>query len=187
MENEIINAVTVLKKGGIILYPTDTIWGLGCDATNNEAVKKLIDFKNGRDNKGFILLMDDFSMVRYYVPEVPEQAYTISELSEKPVTIIYPKSMGLPENVTAPDGSIGIRIVRDEFCKRLIKRFKGPITSTSANFSGENPPSKFSEISQNIIQKVDYAVPAHIAKDNFGKSSSIIKIDCAGRITIIRK
>ena len=187
IENEINNCLSILKSGGIILYPTDTIWGLGCDATNYEAVNKLIKLKNGRIDKGFIVLMDDFGMLRYYIPEVPEQAYMISELSEKPVTIIYPSSKGLPQNVLAPDGSIGVRVVKNEFCQKLIKRYKRPITSTSANFSGANPPSKFKDISPELIEKVDYTVSNFIEKENTGISSSIIQLDKVGRIKIIRK
>lgn len=186
-DEDVKEALKVLKEGGVILYPTDTVWGIGCDATNKEALKKLFSIKQRESGKGTIILLDNFNSVKYYVKDVPEIAFDISDLSEKPVTIIYSDSLGLPEEILATDGSLGIRIVRDEFCNKLIRQFKRPITSTSANFTGIKTPSCFAEIDSVLKEKVDYIVKYRQHDLPSEKPSSIIKIDNSNRIKIIRE
>jgi L-threonylcarbamoyladenylate synthase len=187
MKEDIREALAVLKKGGTILYPTDTIWGIGCDATNPEAVEKVYKLKERDKGKSMLVLVDYPSRIDRYVDEVPEIAYELVELSEKPLTIIYPKAQFLAENLIAEDGSIGIRVVNDPFCQELITRFKKPIVSTSANISGVKPPSIFSEVKQEIIDAVDYVV--HWRQDDVIQNppSGIIKLGTKGEVEVIRE
>lgn len=187
MQNDIRKALEVLRNGGVILYPTDTIWGLGCDATNTEAVKKIYDIKNRTDSKSMIVLIDSENKLPSYVNDVPEVAYDIMELSEKPLTIIFEDAKLLAPNViNQEDSSVGIRITKEPFSQRLIQQFKKPIVSTSANKSGEAFPAIFDEISNAIIDKVDYVV--QYRQDDLSKSapSGIIKIGKDSSIKIIR-
>jgi L-threonylcarbamoyladenylate synthase len=185
-DTEIQNALNVLRSGGIILYPTDTIWGLGCDATNEEAVKKIYAIKRRDDTKSMIILLDNDAKLPSYVRQVPEQAWDLIEFSEKPLTIIYPEAKNLAKNIIAEDGSIGIRVTKDEFCKRLIEKFRKPIVSTSANISGENPPANFSQISDEIKTGVDYIVALRQDEKKTAQPSTIIKLGVKGEIEIIR-
>lgn len=187
MIDDINQAVEVLRKGGIILYPTDTIWGLGCDATNADAVKKIYDIKQREDTKSLLILLDNESRLMSYVVEIPEIAWQIIEVSVDPVTIIYPNAKNLAENLISSDGSIGIRITSDEFCKSLINKFRKPIVSTSANITGEKTPAFFGEISSEIKTKVDYIVNYRQSDLTKHKPSSIIKIGLKNQIEIIRK
>lgn len=185
--NDINKAVEIIKREGTILYPTDTIWGIGCDATNEKAVKKIYDIKKRSEAKSLIILVSDLTMLEKYVDEVPSVAYELIEYSEKPLTIIYDKGVYLAENTLADDGSIGIRVTNDEFCKTLIQKLRKPIVSTSANISGEAAPSRFDDISEEIKSSVDYVV--EYRQDDFSTSapSTIIKLKNSGEIQIIRK
>lgn len=171
--NEVINS---LKSGKTILYPTDTVWGLGCDATNQEAVKKIYQLKNREESKSLIILVDSVKMLQKHVGNIPEKALEILKISEKPTTIIYNNPKGLALNTIASDNTIAIRIPQDEFCIQLIKEFGKPIVSTSANVSGESTPKSFSEISEAILKNVDYVVNLHQEKVA-EKSSTILKIE----------
>jgi len=188
MNNEIIQeALTVLRAGGIILYPTDTVWGLGCDATNEKAVEKIYALKQRADSKSMIILADNLAMLERYVAKVPEMAYQLIDVSDKPLTIIYPQAVGLAPNVVAADGSIAIRVVKHPFCNELLRQFKKPIVSTSANISGENTPTNFVAVSEAIKQGVDFIVPQALEKGAAQQSSSIIKLGLNGEIEVIRK
>lgn len=185
MRNEIENAISVLESGGIILYPTDTIWGIGCDATNEDAVKRVYELKKREDSKALICLVASDFMLEKHVTKVPDIAFDLIDLSEKPVTIIYEKPKGIASNLIATDNTVGIRIASDQFCRYLIGKFKKPIVSTSANISGETSPQQFGEISESILKGVDYAVALHRDKKN-GRPSSIIKLGNDASVKIIR-
>lgn len=179
-------ALETLKNGGTILYPTDTIWGIGCDATNVEAIQKIFEIKHRDKNKSMIILVENEKRLQSLV-DVPEMAWEIIDLSEKPVTIVYENPKGLPKEILAEDGSIGIRLVKDDFCKRLISKLNKPLVSTSANFSGEKSPMKFSDISQELISAVDFAVEENREKVSQYSGSSVIKIWPDNRIKILRE
>ncbi|MBA6153032.1 L-threonylcarbamoyladenylate synthase [Gelidibacter maritimus] len=185
MQKEISNALQVLKDGGLLLYPTDTVWGIGCDATNPEAVKKVFQLKEREDKKALICLVADDRMLSKYVKEIPKVAYDIFEVSEEPITIIYDEAQNLAENLVAEDRSIAIRIPDDDFCFQLLRRFGKPIVSTSANRSHEATPKSYKEITPHILKGVDYIVNLHREK-NCSKPSSIIKLSANGRVKIIR-
>jgi L-threonylcarbamoyladenylate synthase len=187
LKEEINKALEVLKTGGIILYPTDTVWGLGCDATNKEAVAKVYALKNRADSKSLIILLDTDNKLQSYVSEVPDIAYDLIEYSENPLTIIYSGAKNLASNLINEDGSIGIRIPKHDFCQQLIQRFRKPIVSTSANISGENTPANFSEISQDIIDGVDYVVDLEQESREKKQPSTIMKLEPDGKFAFIRK
>jgi L-threonylcarbamoyladenylate synthase len=186
-EEDIRNSLKILKEGGIILYPTDTIWGLGCDATNNEAVKKIFRIKTRNEGKSLIVLVNSIAMLEKYVSQIPEIALELIEISDTPITIIFPKARNLASEIPADDGSVGIRVCTDAFCNELIGRFRRPIVSTSANISGEPSPSCFTDISGKIMLAADYTV--EYKRDDRRKSvhSPVIKIEQNGVIKIIRK
>ena len=175
-----------LKSGGIILYPTDTIWGIGCDATDDEAVMKIFELKNREQNKPLIILVESEKRLQDLV-EVPAVAWDIMDLSEKPITIVYDAPKGISKNLLAEDGSIGIRLVKDEFCKRLISKLNKPIVSTSANFSGEKSPKSFADISQKLINEVDAVAESQKSRVSKWEASSIIRVWNDGRIKVIRE
>ncbi len=184
---EVKKSLEVLQAGGIILYPTDTVWGIGCDATNQEAVEKVFNLK-GRDSaKSLIVLLDTENKLQAYVKEVPEIAYELIEYAENPLTLIYSGAKNFASNVIAEDGSIGIRIVKHPFCKQLIQQFKKPIVSTSANLSGCPTPANFQEIDIEIVKGVDYVV--NLEQDDLTKkkSSAIMKLEPGGRFAFIRR
>ncbi len=187
MIDDIKKACEVLENGGIILYPTDTVWGLGCDATNEDAVAKIYDIKQRLDSKALLVLVDSEVKVDFYVDEVPEVTWDLIEVATKPTTIIYDKARNLAPNLIAEDGSIGLRITNEEFSKKLCQRFRKALVSTSANISGEPTPRNFSEISDEIKNKVDYII--NYRQDDFSQPSpsSIIKIGSGGLIKIIRE
>lgn len=185
MHKEISNALKVLQDGGLLLYPTDTVWGIGCDATNPEAVKKIFQLKGREDQKALICLVADDRMLSRYVKEIPKVAYDIFEISEEPITIIYDEAQNLADNLIAADKSIGIRIPNDDFCFQLLRRFGKPIVSTSANVSGEPTPISYKEITPFILKGVDYIVNLHREKIST-KPSSIIKLSANGKVKIIR-
>ncbi|MDX9881487.1 MAG: L-threonylcarbamoyladenylate synthase [Prolixibacteraceae bacterium] len=180
-------ALDALQKGGIILYPTDTIWGIGCDATNEAAVQRIFRIKKREDSKSMLVLMENANLLERYVEEIPEVAYDLIELSEKPVTIIYDGAKNLAKNLIASDGSIGIRITSENFTRQLIRQFKKPVVSTSANVSGGPSPVCFSEISEEIKSAVDYIVRYRQDDHTPAVPSSIIKLGSGGEVKIIRK
>lgn len=180
------NIINILKSGGTILYPTDTIWGIGCDATNIDAINKIFDIKKREKNKSMIILVETEKRLQDLV-DVPEMAWEIMDLSEKPVTIVYENPKGLPKELLAEDGSIGIRLVKDLYCKKLITKLNKPLVSTSANFSGDKSPLKFSDISKEIIDLVDYAVEENREVVSKYSGSSVIKIWSDNRIKVLRE
>jgi len=186
MTDEINKALDILKDGGLILYPTDTIWGIGCDATNRDAVERIYRIKKRDDSKSMLILLDSENRLPSYVREVPEVAWELIEAADRPLTIIYPGAKNIAANLVADDGSAGIRITRDSFCKSLISRFRKPLVSTSANISGQPAPSIFSEITSEIRDSVDYIVRWRQEDIKKSAPSSIIKLDNSGRFTIIR-
>jgi L-threonylcarbamoyladenylate synthase len=186
-EEDIKESLNTLRKGGIILYPTDTIWGLGCDPTNKNAVNKIFDLKSRDESKSLIILADGLSMIERYVEDCPDIVFELAEVSDSPLTIIYPKGKNLAEGVCAKDNSIAIRICHDEFCSELISRFRKPIVSTSANFSGSPYPENFNEIEKTLLDKVDYIVNYRQNDRNKSFASPVIKINHDGTIMIIRK
>jgi len=185
-EQDIINCLNVLGDGGVILNPTDTVWGLGCDATNTRAVEKIYRIKSRTEAKSLIILLDHFEKLSTYVEKIPEITGDLLESITNPVTIIYSNARKLAPNVIAPDGTIAIRIVKDDFCSELIKRFGKPIVSTSANISGFASPAVFSQVSDDIKNAVDYIVT--YKQDSFTRSkpSTIIRLRDDGMYTIIR-
>ena len=187
MEEEIKNAIEVLRKGGTILYPTDTVWGIGCDARNKDAVAKVFEIKQRAHYKSMVVLVSNEEMINRYVKEVPEVAWELIESSDEPLTIIFPGGRMLADSIIAADGSVGIRLVKDEFCNTLIHKFGKPLVSTSANISGESAPFSFSEIKLDVLNKVDYIVNLRQTEINNTKPSTIIKISLNGEIKIIRK
>ncbi len=204
MNEEIQKALEVLRSGGIILYPTDTVWGIGCDATDPEAVAKIYAIKKREDSKSLVLLASDMDMICRYVKEVPEMAVQLVEVNDKPMTIIYPDAVAglkpsadgimpkadrraLAFNTVAEDGTVGIRIPMMDFCQQLVAKLGRPLVSTSANISGEPTPKKFSEISEAIKSAVDFVVDPALERGATGQSSSIIKVGLDYSVQIIRK
>jgi L-threonylcarbamoyladenylate synthase len=187
IKEEVLKCVEVLKSGGIILYPTDTIWGIGCDATNEEAVKKVFAIKKREESKSLIVLLDAPEKLNKYVKEVPAAAWDLIEYSEKPLTIVYSDAMHLAKNITDADGTIAIRIVKNDFCIALLRKFGKPLVSTSANISGEAAPLSFNHINQNILSQVGYVVNLPHEINRTGKPSTIIKIETNGVIKFLRK
>ena len=203
MKEELQKTLEVLRSGGIILYPTDTVWGIGCDATDPEAVAKVYAIKKREDSKSLVLLASDMDMVCRYVKEVPEMAVQLVEVNDKPMTIIYPGAVCgdrpdesgkvsksthcLAYNTVAEDGTVGIRVPMMDFCQQLVRRLGRPVVSTSANISGEVTPKNFSEISEDIKSAADYVVDPSLEKGSTGHSSSIIKVGLDYSIEIIRK
>jgi L-threonylcarbamoyladenylate synthase len=187
LKDEINKAFEVLKAGGLILYPTDTIWGIGCDATNEGSVDRIFKLKGRSEEKSLIILLDTDSKLQSYVKEVPDIAYDLIEYAENPLTIIYSGAKNLAQNAIASDGSIGIRIVKHSFCEQLISRFRKPVISTSANLSGQPAPASFREINEEIIQGVDHVV--NLEQDDYSmkKPSTIMKLESGGRFSFIRK
>lgn len=184
---DIVKAIEVLRTGGIILYPTDTIWGIGCDATNPTAVKRIYEIKQRQDTQSMLVLMENPNLLNSYIAEVPEIAWELIEVADTPLTIIYPGAKNLAANLLARDGSIGIRITNEVFTQQLIQRFRKPVVSTSANISGQKTPQNFAEISDEIKKSVDYIVG--FRQDDLTRSnpSGIIKVGVGGQIEIIRK
>ncbi|MCD4682296.1 MAG: threonylcarbamoyl-AMP synthase [Bacteroidales bacterium] len=187
MEEDIKKAVEVLKNSGTILYPTDTIWGIGCDATSNKAVQKIIKIKSRAKELSFIILVEKESRITDYVDKVPEILWDLLKSFDTPTTVIYPRSKNLAKNIAAKDGSIAIRLVKDEFCQRLISQLNKPIVSTSANFSGESSPFMFRDISDELKRSVDYIVKMHRKKLSKVKASTIIKLKPNGEFEIVRQ
>jgi L-threonylcarbamoyladenylate synthase len=186
--NSIVNqAVEVLNAGGIILYPTDTIWGIGCDATNHDAVSKIFKLKQRDQSRGMIALVESPNRIPSYVSHIPQVAWDLIELADKPLTIIYPGAKNLATNLIAADGSIGIRVVNHAFCEKLIQRLGRPIVSTSANFSGKPAPKTFADIDTEITQGVEMVIPKEFDTSIVKKPSGIIKFGVNGEVTVIRE
>jgi L-threonylcarbamoyladenylate synthase len=180
-----VKEVNILQNGGVILYPTDTIWGIGCDATQKEAIQKVIDIKGRSGEKHFILLCKDVEMISRYVEVIPQQALELLRNATSPLTIIYPKAKNLPIEMLSHDGSIGIRIPHHEYCQKLLKKWNRPLVSTSANISGEKSPKGFSEISNIIKEKADFISPQEFQAKGT-QASSIVKIFENGEVLKIR-
>ena len=176
-----------MREGGVILYPTDTIWGIGCDATNEDAVRRVYEIKQRQDSKAMLVLVDSSVKVDFYVRDVPEVAWDLIDLADKPLTIIYSGARNLAANLRAEDGSVGIRVTNEDFSKRLCQQFRKAIVSTSANISGQPSPKNFSEISEEVKSAVDYIVGYRQEEMSNPKPSSIIKLDKGGVIKIIRE
>jgi L-threonylcarbamoyladenylate synthase len=186
IDEEIEKSLQVLKQGGIIIYPTDTIWGIGCDATNTKAVRRIYQLKKRQEQKTFIVLLADKNSIPDFVDDVPEIAWDLLESYEKPLTIIYKNAKNLAKNLIRQDKTIAIRVTRDEFSRRLIEEFGKPIVSTSANISGGENPLTFNMISETILNKVDYVVDLYHQSMNEVKPSTIIKFHDNGEFEIIR-
>ena len=197
-EEILAEALKTLRGGGTLLYPTDTVWGLGCDATNPEAVARIYEIKRRAEAKSLVLLASDLDMVAKYVKEIPSIAVDLVEVNDAPMTIIYPEAVrgeaGAPGdrwhlawNAVAEDGSVGIRIPLMEWCKQLVFKLGRPVVSTSANISGEPTPQRFSDIPQEIKDAVDFVVPPSVDTASTGKASQILKVGLRGEIEIIRK
>lgn len=185
-EDDIKKAVEVMKKGGVILYPTDTVWGIGCDATNADAVAKVYAIKHRDDSKALISLVDSDARIQRYVRNVPEVAWDLLELAEKPTTVILDNAVNLAPNLIAEDGSIAMRITRESFSKELCYRFQKPIVSTSANISGEPAAQNYCDISEELINAVDYVCWSRRQEHKPHTPSSIIKLSENGEVKIIR-
>ncbi len=185
MTQEINKTIEVLTAGGLILYPTDTVWGIGCDATNVEAVQKVYKLKQREDSKALICLVANDAMLERHVLEVPDMAYDIMDLSTKPTTIVFDDPKGVAKNLVAKDNTLAIRVASDKFCQYLINKFKKPIVSTSANISGKSTPKQFSEIEEPILEGVDYIVNLERGKKAH-TPSAIIKLSADGTVKVIR-
>ena len=186
-EDDIKKAVEVMKKGGVILYPSDTVWGIGCDATNADAVAKVYAIKHRDDSKALICLVDSDARIQRYVRNVPEVAWDLLELAEKPTTVILDNAVNLAPNLIAEDGSIGLRITNEPFSKELCFRFQKPIVSTSANISGEPTAQNYCDINPELLEAVDYVCWTRRQEHKPHTPSSIIKLTEDGQVTIIRK
>ncbi len=183
---DIQKAVQVLRQGGLILYPTDTIWGIGCDAANADAVRRVYELKQREDSKAMICLVDSADRMQRYLRQVPDVAWDLVEFTESPLTLILDCAVNLAPNLIAEDGSIGMRVTKEKISQELCYRFQKAIVSTSANLSGEPSPANFSEISEEIIQGVDYVMKSRQNDTSKAKPSKIIKLGINGELKIIR-
>ena len=184
--NDLQSALAVLQSGGLILYPTDTIWGIGCDATLSPAVQRIIGVKERADHKSFVILVSDLDMLEQYVEEVPPMAYSLIEVSDKPLTLVYPQARNLAPEVVGADGTVAIRVVNHPFCQELIRRFGKPIVSTSANRAGAPSPKCFEDIEPELRAQLEHCVDPKWEAPATGQPSSIIKISLNGAVQIIR-
>lgn len=186
MKDDIKAALEVLQKGGIIIFPTDTVWGIGCDACNEEAVSKVRAITNLSKSEGMTILMENAALLERYVEDLPEIAYDLFELSEKPLTIIFDGARGLAKNLLAADGSVGVRITAEAFSKELVRRMKRPVVFTPANLVGKPVPACFGEISPEIMSSVDYVVNYRQDEITQSELSSVIKLGRRGEIKVVR-
>lgn len=187
MQNDIKAALEVLRNGGLILYPTDTVWGIGCDGTNPNAVDRLLKLKQRTKNKNMLVLIENPNLLNIYLEDVPEIAWDLIEVADKPLTIVYPNAKNIAPNLLAADGSIGIRVVKHTFCERLLQAFRKPIVSTSANISGQPYPKSFDEIIPEIVKGVDLVVPQIYEEIKKPMPSGIIKLGLTGEVKVIRE
>ena len=183
MQNELKKAVEVMRKGGVILYPTDTVWGIGCDATNADAIARIYEIKRRVESKSMIVLVDSEAKVEGYVRDIPDVAWDLIEVADKPLTIIYDNARNLPDNLVAEDGSIAIRITKEQFSQQLCRMMRVPVVSTSANVSGEPTPRNFSD---EILNAVDFIVDYRREEEVLPQPSSIIKLGSKGQVKVIR-
>ncbi len=186
MKTQIEQAEKVIKEGGVILYPTDTVWGLGCDPNNEEAIQKINKIKQREETKSFILLVNSERLLNQYTKIIPEVCYDLIDFANLPLTIIYPIGKSVSKQILGPDGSVAIRVIKHDFCNGLINKPKHGIVSTSANISNQPFPQNFNEISKAILEKVDFVVDSRFETKNV-KPSQIIKIGEKGEVSIIRK
>lgn len=186
LDEQVNEALEVLRQGGIILYPTDTVWGIGCDATNAEAVEKIYALKESVNKKSMLVLLDKTEKVSLYIHKVPDIAWQLYDVADKPLTLILPGACGVAPNLVPEEGTLGIRIADHEFCKKLIYKLRKPLVSTSANISGEPTPTSFDQISQKIIDGVDLVVDPIFDEHPTHKASSILMVGVDGEIKIIR-
>ena len=186
MTDVLQKAVQTLHAGGLLLYPTDTLWGIGCDATNETAIEKVYALKRRADSKSLILLVSGMEMVSRYVSRIPDIAYNLTEAAGAPLTLIYPQARGLAANVPAADGSVALRIVQHDFCRQLLRHFRRPLVSTSANLSGQPPPATFAQISAEIKDGCDFIIPEQYEGNPTRKPSSILKIGLQNEVIRIR-
>ncbi|MDL2265763.1 threonylcarbamoyl-AMP synthase [Parabacteroides sp. OttesenSCG-928-G07] len=186
MSEDIKKACEVLRSGGLILYPTDTIWGIGCDATNEEAVQRVYNLKKRADQKAMLILLDSTAKLETYASDIPDVAWDLIDLSDKPLTVIFSHARNIAPNLIADDGSIGIRVTQEDFSRKLCERFRKPVVSTSANISGQPSPANFLQISDEIKDGVDYIVQYRQKDNNESQPSSIIKLGDGGIVQIIR-
>ena len=184
--SDLQSALVALQSGGLILYPTDTIWGIGCDACLSPAVQRIARVKERADHKSFVLLVSDLDMLERYVEEVPPMAYSLIEVSDKPLTLVYPRARSLAPEVVGADGTVAIRVVKHPFCQELIRRFGRPIVSTSANRAGAPAPQSFGDIPAELKAQLDYCVDPKLEGPATGQASSIIKLGLNGAVQIIR-
>lgn len=187
MKEDIRKACEVLRQGGVILYPTDTVWGIGCDATNEKAVSKVFEIKRREERKAMLVLVDNPVKVSFFVKDVPSVAWDLIDLAASPLTIIYEGAKGLAPNLMGEDGTIGIRVTKEEFSRQLCYHFRGPIVSTSANISGEPAPALFREISDEIINAVDYVAVSRRQEKIPAKPSGIIRLSKKGEVKVLRR
>ena len=185
MNTELKNSLKTLKNKDVLLYPTDTVWGIGCDATSEDAVNKIFKLKQRSESKSLIILVNNFEMLCKYIPKISEEVKNLLRNSIKPTTIIYNNPIGLAKNVVADDNTVAIRIPKNDFCIQLIKDFGKPIVSTSANISGAATPNCFEEIDAAILDSVDYVVNLQRKEVNH-KSSTILKVGENGEIIVLR-
>ncbi len=186
MQEELNHTLEYLNKGEVILYPTDTIWGLGCDATKEESVKKIFNIKKREESKSLIILVSSMDMLKKYITQFPAKVACVLSGTSRPTSVIYKNPIGLAKNVIANDNTVAIRIVKDEFCYNLIQEFGKPLVSTSANFSGQSSPKSFDDIDKKLIKQVDYIVSLYHNK-NQNRASQIVRIDDQGKINFLRK
>ncbi len=186
MKQEVQHSLKILQKNKILLYPTDTVWGIGCDATSESAVSKVFKIKQRSESKSLIILVDGLEMLQNYIPKISKSVLNLIKTISKPTTIIYKNPIGLAKNTVASDNSVAIRVVQNEFCKKLISSFGKPIVSTSANISGKPTPKCFKEIENSILDSVDYVVNLHL-EELSDKSSTILKVGDKGKIIVLRE
>jgi len=187
LNNEVAAALKIVQQGGIILYPTDTIWGIGCDATNTEAVQKIYRLKQRDEAKSMIILLDNDNKLQSYINDVPELAYDLIEFAENPLTLVMPGAKNISPALIAADGSVGVRVSDHPFCQQLIQRLRKPLVSTSANISGKPSPQYFSQIDQEIIDGVDYVVDIDQHSMEIKSPSTIMRLSPNGSFEFIRR
>lgn len=187
LKDEIAKALKVIQEGGIILYPTDTIWGIGCDAANTEAIQKIYKLKQRSESKSMIILLDTDAKLPSYIKEVPELAYNLIEYAENPLTLVMPGARNISPSLIAADGSVGIRVAKHPFCEGLIQRLRKPLVSTSANISGKPSPQYFSQVEQEIIEGVDYVVDIDQHSMEIKTPSTIMRLEADGKFEFIRR
>lgn len=187
LRDEVAKAFSIIKDGGIILYPTDTIWGIGCDATNTDAVKKIFQLKQRNEAKSMIILLDSDAKLPSYVKEVPDIAYDLIQYAENPLTLVMSGARNISPALIAADGSVGIRITSNQFCQQLIQRMRKPLVSTSANISGNASPQYFSQIDEAVINGVDYVVDLEQHSKEIKNPSTIMRLEHDGRFVFLRR